>query len=223
MMTKDHIFDGEQEDGSIITSEKGSGAVADEVLMAILKDLRKKNAKKLNVPPFVIFQDPSLEDMALKYPINLTELSNVHGVGDGKAKKYGKDFVELIANYVEENDITRPDDLVVKSTGSNSANKLYIIQNVDRKLPLDDIAKSKGMSMEDFIKEMEAIVFSGTKLNINYWIDDILDEDQQEEIHDYFMESKTDSIDAAIEEFDGDYDDEELRLYRIKFISEVAN
>jgi ATP-dependent DNA helicase RecQ len=223
MMTKDHIFDGEQEDGSIITAEKGSGAVADEVLMAILKDLRKKNAKKLKVPPFVIFQDPSLEDMALKYPINLTELSNVHGVGDGKAKKYGKDFVELIANYVEENDITRPDDLVVKSTGSNSANKLYIIQNVDRKLPLDDIAKSKGMSMEDFIKEMEAIVFSGTKLNINYWIDDILDEDQQEEIHDYFMESKTDSIDAAIEEFDGDYDDEELRLYRIKFISEVAN
>ena len=223
MMTKDHIFDGQQEDGSIITAAKGGGAVADDVLMAMLKDLRKKNAKKLGVPPFVIFQDPSLEDMALKYPISIAELSNVHGVGDGKAKKYGKDFVSLIANYVEENDITRPDDLVVKSTGSNSANKLYIIQNIDRKLPLDDIASSKGMSMEDFIKEMEAIVFSGTKLNINYWIQDILDEDQQEEIHDYFMESESDSIDAAIEEFDGDYDDEELRLYRIKFISEVAN
>ncbi|MFI1745845.1 RecQ family ATP-dependent DNA helicase [Thalassobellus sediminis] len=223
MMTEDHIFEGEQEDGSIITASKGSGAVADEVLMGMLKDLRKKNAKKLGVPPFVIFQDPSLEDMSLKYPINLTELANVHGVGDGKAKKYGKDFVALISNYVDENDIVRPDDLVVKSTGSNSANKLYIIQNIDRKLPLDDIASSKGMSMEDFIKEMEVIVYSGTKLNIDYWIQDILDEDQQEEIHDYFMESETDNIDAAIEEFDGDYDDEELRLYRIKFISEVAN
>ncbi|GAA4815534.1 ATP-dependent DNA helicase RecQ [Litoribaculum gwangyangense] len=223
MMTEDHIFDGEQDDGSIITAAKGEGAVADEVLMSILKDLRKKNAKKLGVPPFVIFQDPSLEDMALKYPINLTELANVHGVGEGKAKKYGKDFVELIASYVEENDIIRPDDLVVKSTGSNSTNKLYIIQNIDRKLPLDDIASSKGMSMEEFIKEMEAIVYSGTKLNINYWIDEIFDEDQQEEIHDYFMDSDSDSIEKAIKEFDGDYDDEELRLYRIKFISEVAN
>ncbi|MCF7568989.1 ATP-dependent DNA helicase [Sabulilitoribacter arenilitoris] len=223
MMTEDHIFEGEQEDGTIITAEKGGGAVADDVLMGMLKDLRKKNAKKLGVPPFVIFQDPSLEDMALKYPITMSELSNVHGVGDGKAKKYGKDFVDLISKYVEENDIIRPDDLVVKSTGSNSANKLYIIQNVDRKLPLDDIASSKKMSMEDFIKEMEVIVYSGTKLNINYWIDEILDEDQQEEIHEYFMESESDSIDDAIEEFDGDYDDEELRLYRIKFISEVAN
>ncbi len=223
MMTEDHIFDGEQEDGTIVTAAKGEGAVADELLMNLLKDLRKKNAKKLGVPPFVIFQDPSLEDMALKYPITMAELANVHGVGDGKAKKYGKDFIELIAQYVEEHDIIRPDDLVVKSTGSNSANKLYIIQNIDRKLPLDDIASSKGMSMEDFIKEMEAIVYSGTKLNINYWIDEILDEDQQDEIHDYFMESKTDSIDVAIKEFDGDYDEDELRLYRIKFISEVAN
>jgi len=223
MMTEDHIFEGEQEDGSIITAAKGGGAVADHVLMGMLKDIRKKNAKKLGVPPFVIFQDPSLEDMALKYPISMTELSNVHGVGDGKAKKYGKDFIDLISKYVEENDIIRPDDLVVKSTGSNSANKLYIIQNVDRKLPLDDIASSKKMSMDDFIKEMEVIVYSGTKLNINYWIDEILDEDQQEEIHEYFMESESDSIDDAIEEFDGDYDDEELRLYRIKFISEVAN
>jgi ATP-dependent DNA helicase RecQ len=223
MMTEDHVFDSDQEDGNIITSSKNVGHSADEVLMDMLKDLRKKNAKKLGVPPFVIFQDPSLEDMALKYPINLTELANVHGVGDGKAKKYGKDFVELIAKYVEENDILRPDDLVVKSTGSNSANKLFIIQNIDRKLPLDDIASSKGMSMADFIKEMEAIVYSGTKLNINYWIDDILDEDQQEEIHEYFMESQSDAIDVAIKEFDGEYDDEELRLYRIKFISEVAN
>ena len=222
MMSEDHVFD-ESTDESIITASKGEGAVADERLMNMLKDLRKRNAKKLGVPPFVIFQDPSLEDMALKYPISLEELGNVHGVGDGKAKKYGKDFIALIAEYVEENDILRPDDLVVKSTGMNSALKLYIIQNIDRKLPLDDIASAKGMNMKDFIKELEAIVYSGTKLNINYWIDDILDEEQQEEIHDYFMESKTDKIDVAIDVFDGDYDDEELRLYRIKFISDVAN
>ncbi|GFZ77900.1 ATP-dependent DNA helicase RecQ [Aquaticitalea lipolytica] len=222
MMTEDHVFDVDDDD-SIITASKGDGAVADEQLMSMLKDLRKRNAKRLGVPPFVIFQDPSLEDMALKYPITLDELSNVHGVGDGKAKKYGKDFIELIAQYVEDNDIDRPDDFVVKTTGSNSSLKLYIIQNIDRKLPLDDIAKAKGMKMKEFIKELEAIVYSGTKLNINYWIDDILDEDQQEEIHDYFMESSSDKIDDAIKEFDGDYDDEELRLYRIKFISEVAN
>jgi ATP-dependent DNA helicase RecQ len=222
MMTEDHVFD-EGDDEGIITASKGDGAVADEQLMSMLKDLRKRNAKKLGVPPFVIFQDPSLEDMALKYPINIDELSNVHGVGEGKAKKYGNDFVELISRYVEENEIVRPDDLVVNSTGLNSSLKLYIIQNIDRKLPLDDIASSKGMKMADFIKEMEAIVYSGTKLNIDYWINDILDEDQQEEIHDYFMDSQSDKIDDAINEFDGDYDDEELRLYRIKFISEVAN
>ena len=222
MMAEDHIYDEASNDG-IITAAKGGGASADETLMKMLKDLRKKNAKKLGVPPFVIFQDPSLDDMALKYPVNLSELSNVHGVGEGKAKKYGKDFVNLIAKYVEENNIERLEDMVVKSTGSNSGLKLYIIQNIDRKLPLDDIASAKGMEMPDFVKEMEAIVYSGTKLNISYWIDEILDEDQQEEIHDYFMESETDKIDVAIDEFDGDYDDEELRLYRIKFISEVAN
>ena len=222
MMAEEYFFD-EATNYGIITNSKAGGAVADEKLMAMLKDLRKQNAKNLGVPPFVIFQDPSLEDMALKYPISIDELSNVHGVGESKAKKYGKDFVAMIAEYVEENDIFRPDDLVVKSTGSNSAIKLYIIQNVDRKLPLSDIASSKGMDMETFIKEMESIVFSGTKLNINYWIDDILDEDQQEEIHDYFMESESDKIEDAIEEFDGDYEEEELRLYRIKFMSEVAN
>ncbi|WP_179337988.1 RecQ family ATP-dependent DNA helicase [Winogradskyella ludwigii] len=222
MMAEDHVFDEDSND-SIITNAKGGGAVADEKLMGMLKDLRKRNAKKLGVPPFVIFQDPSLEDMSLKYPVSIEELSNVHGVGESKAKKYGKDFIGLIADYVEDNDILRPEDMIVKSTGTNSAIKLYIIQNVDRKLPLTDIASSKGMEMPAFIKEMESIVFSGTKLNINYWIDDLLDEDQQEEIHDYFMESESDKIDEAIEEFDGDYDDEELRLYRIKFMSEVAN
>lgn len=222
MMTEDHAFS-EEDDDSIITASKGGGGVADATLMTMLKDLRKRNAKKLGVPPFVIFQDPSLEDMALKYPISIEELSNVHGVGESKAKKYGKDFVALIKQYVDDNDIERPDDLIVKSTGSNSALKLYIIQNIDRKLPLDDIASAKGMEMPGLIKEMEAIVYSGTKLNIDFWLNDILDEDQQEEIHDYFMEAETDKIDVAIDEFDGDYDDEELRLYRIKFISEVAN
>ena len=222
MMAEDHVYDEESNDG-IITNTKSGGVSADEKLMTMLKDLRKRNAKRLAVPPFVIFQDPSLEDMALKYPITVEELSNVHGVGESKAKKYGRDFVALIADYVEENEIVRPDDMVVKSTGSNSALKLYIIQNVDRKLPLDDIASAKGMEMPDFIKEMETIVYSGTKLNISYWIDEILDEEQQEEIHEYFMESQSDNISDAVEEFDGDYEDEELRLYRIKFISEVAN
>lgn len=222
MMTEDHVFD-EESDDSIITNAKGGGVAADEDLMKMLKDLRKQNAKRLGVPPFVIFQDPSLEDMTLKYPITLEELANVHGVGEGKSKKYGQDFVDLIGDYVDENEIERIQDMVVKSTGLNSALKLYIIQNIDRKLPLDDISSAKGMEMQDFIKEMEAIVFSGTKLNISYWIDDILDEDQQEEIHDYFMEAETDKIDDAIEEFEGEYDDEELRLYRVKFISEVAN
>ena len=221
MMSEDHEYN-EAEDDAIVTAAKSSGT-ADEVLMSMLRDLRKKVAKKLGVPPFVVFQDPSLEDMALKYPITSDELSNVHGVGEGKAKKYGNEFIELIARYVDDNDIIRPDDLVVKSTGANSANKLYIIQNIDRKLSLDDIAKAKGMKMDDLLKEMEQIVYSGTKLNISYWVNDILDEDQQEEIHDYFMESESDKIEDALKEFDGDYDIEELRLMRIKFISEVAN
>ncbi|MFN7044487.1 MAG: DNA helicase RecQ [Flavobacterium sp.] len=221
MMSEDHEYN-EEEDEAIVTAAKSTGT-ADEALMSMLRDLRKKEAKKLSVPPFVIFQDPSLEDMALKYPISIDELSNVHGVGEGKAKKYGKPFIDLIVRYVEDNDIIRPDDLVVKSTGANSGLKLYIIQNVDRKLALDDIAKAKGLDMDGLLKEMEQIVYSGTKLNIRYWIDEILDEDQQEEIHDYFMDSESDNIKDALKEFDGDYDIEELRLMRIKFISEVAN
>ena len=221
MMSEDHEYN-EKEDATIVTASKTSG-IADEVLMAMLKDLRKKVSKKLGVPPFVVFQDPSLEDMALKYPISITELGSIHGVGEGKAKKYGKDFAELIARYVEENDIVRPDDLVVKSTGVNSANKLYIIQNIDRKLSLNDIAKAKGLEMDALLKEMEMIVYSGTKLNIKYWIDELLDDDQQEEIFEYYMESESDSIKNALQEFDGSYDTEELRLMRIKFISEVAN
>ena len=221
LMTLDHVYD-HTSDTSSVKSSKANGA-ADERLLKQLKQLRKKEAQKHDVPPFVVFQEPSLEDMALKYPISMSELVNIHGVGEGKAKKYGQPFVDLIAEYLEENDITRPDDLVVKSTGANSGLKLYIIQNVDRKLPLDDIASAKGLELEELVKEMEQIVFSGTRLNLQYWIDEILDEDQQEEIHDYFLEAESDDIDAALEEFEGEYEDEELRLYRLKFMSEVAN
>ncbi len=221
MMTEDHSFKDANDD--IIVGIQENGSQVDENLFKLLKIELKKEAKKLNLPPFVIFQEPSLEDMALKYPVTFLELSNVHGVGEGKAKKYGKPFLQLIQDYVEENDIIRPEDFVVKSTGSNSSLKLYIIQNVDRKLALSDIANAKGLEMEGFIKEMEAIVYSGTKLNIDYWIDEILDEDQQEEMHEYFIEAQTDKIEDAMEEFDGDYDEDEIRLYRIKFISEVGN
>ncbi len=220
MMTKDHTYSEEKIDD--ISSNSRTG-VTDEKLLKQLKDLRKAQANKLGVPPFVIFQDPSLEDMAMKYPITRDELTNINGVGEGKAKKYGQPFIEFITNYVEEYDIIRPDDLVVKSTGANSSLKLYIIQNVDRKLPLPDIASSKGLEMRELIQEMEQIVYSGTKLNLDYWVSEMLDEDQQEEIHDYFLEAETDDIDEAMEEFDGDYEDDELRLYRLKFISEVAN
>lgn len=222
MMTEDHIYKTD-DDGTIITNEKSNGAGADEMLVKLLKDLRKKVSKKLGVPPFAVFQDPSLDDMALKFPITLDELSKVHGVGEGKSKKFGKEFIALISKYVDENDIIRPDDLIVKSTGVNSGLKLFIIQNTDRKLTLEDISKSKGLKIAELIKEMEAIVYSGTKLNINYAIDDLLDEDQQEEIHEYFMEADCDGIQEALDEFDGDYDEEELRLMRIKFTSEVAN
>lgn len=222
LMTEDHIYD-TGDDAGIITNAKASGGGTDEALIKILKDLRKRVAKNSGVPPFAVFQDPSINDMALKYPITLEELSKVHGVGEGKARKFGREFIKVIDNYVKENDIMRPDDLIVKSTGVNSGLKLYIIQNTDRKLPLEDIAKSKGLEMGELIKEMEAIVFSGTKLNIDYAIEDLLDEDQQEEIHEYFMEAETDKIQEALDEFDGDYDDEELRLMRIKFTSDVAN
>ncbi|GAB7256587.1 RecQ family ATP-dependent DNA helicase [Polaribacter sp. OB-PA-B3] len=222
MMTEDHSYS-EENDNTIITNAKSAGAATDATLVKLLKDLRKKVANKQGVPPFAVFQDPSLDDMALKYPINLEELSTVHGVGEGKARKFGKEFVALISNYVTENEILRPDDLIVKSTGTNSGIKLYIIQNTDRKLPLEDISKSKGLEMTELIKEMEAIIFSGTKLDINYALDDVLDEDQQEEIYDYFMEAETDKIQEALDEFDGDYDEDELRLMRIKFINEVGN
>ena len=218
MMTEDHTFEEEPEDPN-----NGNTSVADPVLLEMLKDLRKKVAKQKGVPPFVVFQDPSLEDMALKYPITIQELTNVHGIGEGKAKKFGAEFVKLIERYVEENNIVRAEDLIVKTTGSNSSLKLFIIQNIDRKLPLPDIAKAKGLEMDEFLKEMEQIVYSGTKLNIDYWVNEIFDEEQQEELHEYFMEADSDKISIASKEFGGDYEDDELRIYRLKFISEVAN
>ena len=218
MMTEDHTFEEEPDEGNNNTI-----SIADPVLLEMLKDLRKKVAKQKGVPPFVVFQDPSLEDMALKYPITIQELTNVHGIGEGKAKKYGGEFVKLIARYVEENEIVRAEDLIVKTTGSNSSLKLFIIQNIDRKLPLPDIAQAKGLEMDEFLKEMEQIVYSGTKLNIDYWVNEIFDEEQQEELHEYFMEAESDKISLASKEFAGDYEDDELRIYRLKFISEMAN
>jgi ATP-dependent DNA helicase RecQ len=208
-------------------NEKNIGKKADNLLdktlMLLLKDLRKKIATKHSVPPYVIFQDPSLDEMTLKYPTTLDELASIFGVGEGKSKKYGKEFAELISDYVAENNISRPDDFVIKSSGKNSSLKLFIIQSIDRKLLLDDLIESKSMEMMDFVSEMESIVYSGTKLDLNYCIEEYLDEDQQQEIYDYFIESESDDIDLAIEEFEGEYDEFELRLYRIKFLSDLAN
>lgn len=223
MMTEDHNYHAANDD-LIITDEKSAFKNSvDKKLFSMLISLRKKVAEQQEVPPYAVFQEVSIEDMALKFPITIEELKNVNGVGEGKALKFGTPFLNLIENYVEENGIIRPDDLIVKSTGANSAIKLYIIQNVDRKLPLQDIASSKGMEMTDFIKEMETIVYAGTKLNIQYEIDSIFDEEQQEDLHDYFMESETDDIALAVEEFDGEYEEDDLRLFRIKFINSVAN
>jgi ATP-dependent DNA helicase RecQ len=220
LMTKDHHHRNKSNKSS---SSKNLNTSGDDILLKMLKNLRKDIAHKLNIPPFVIFQDPSLNDMTLKYPTSISEMSNIYGVGEGKSKKYGPDFINLISKYVKENNITIEEDVVVKSTGTNSALKLYIIQSIDRKLPLEDIASAKSLEMIDFIKEMEVIVYSGTKLNIKYWIDYLFDEDQQDELNDYFMESESDDLKLAIEEFDGEYEEEDLRLFRIKFLSEVAN
>ncbi|MGB2475837.1 MAG: RecQ family ATP-dependent DNA helicase [Flavobacteriaceae bacterium] len=219
MMTEDHSYK------SMGRPSVGppKDVVNDKRLKKILLELRKTIANRNAVPPYTVFQENSINDMTLKYPISHEELVSIHGVGEGKAKRYGKEFLSRIQAYVDENEITRPDDLIVKSTGANSSLKLYMIQSVDRKLPLDDIASAKGMSMNDFINEMETIMFAGTKLDISYWIDELLDEDQQEELYAYFMEAESDNISQAIEEFDGDYDEEEIRLYRIKFMNEVAN
>ena len=219
LITADHDYESKEPHSLSIKSQGNT----DKVLMDQLRSLRKQVAREEDVPPFAVFQEYSLQDMALKYPVSFQELNQINGVGEGKARRYGAKFIDLIQKYVEENQITRPDDLIIKSTGANSALKLYLIQNIDRKLSLDDIASAKGMDMPQLIAEMETIVFSGTKLNIDYWINDIFDEDQIEELRDYFMEADSDDLNLALDEFDGDYEDEELRLFRLKFISEVGN
>jgi len=221
-LIKEHDFS-DTDDDDILLQQKGGGAL-DEKLFNMLKDLRKSIATKKKIPPFVIFQDPSLEEMTIQYPISTEELQNISGVGSGKALRYGKPFVELISKYVTENNIERIQDFVIKSIVNKSGQKVNLITNIDRKLPLEDIAKSQGKNTEDIIQDIENIVASGTKINIDYHLNNILDEDAQDEIYEYFLEdAETDDIQAAYEEFDGDYSEEELKLMKIKFMSEMAN
>ena len=221
-VTLDHDYDEEEKEAEAVVP-MGKGGAADEELFSMLKDLRKKVAKQHGLPPFVIFQDPSLEDMCTNYPITLEELANIQGVGAGKAQKYGKEFVEVIKQYVEDNEIERAQDMVVKTVANKSKFKVYIIQNIDRQIDLEDIASALGLNFDELIKEMEAIVFSGTKLNIDYYINKILDEEQQQEIMDYFMEASSDNISEAFDEFEGDYAEEDLRLMRLKLHSKHGN
>ena len=225
MLTEDREFsDGEDDDDEIAAGANKGGGGGDEQLLAMLKDLRRDVAKKHRLQPWVIFGDPSLEDMSIMYPITIDELKNCQGVGEGKARKFGKEFLSLIAKYVEENEIVRPDDFVMKTTVNKSVNKVFIIQSVDRKLPLEDIADTKGMEMEELLDEIEAIVYSGTKLNLNYYIEQTLDDDIVDEIFDYFKEeAESDSLADAMNELGSDYDELEVRLVRIKFLCEVAN
>ncbi|MBO7337712.1 MAG: DNA helicase RecQ [Paludibacteraceae bacterium] len=222
-ISKNIDMDEEDEETDMPTIKAGGGA-ADEVLFSMLKDLRKKVSKDLKVPPYVIFQDPSLEAMATSYPINLDELQNIPGVGAGKAKRYGQKFVELIKRHVEENDITRPEDIRVKSVANKSKQKIAIIQAIDRKIPLDDIAANHDLEIDELLDELETIVDSGTKINIDYFIYDVMDEDRVEEVYEYFKEAESDSIEDAITELGPeDYTEEEIRFVRIKFLSEMAN
>ncbi|MDE5988719.1 MAG: DNA helicase RecQ [Duncaniella sp.] len=203
--------------------KSGASFAADDELYSILKDLRKKIAKQLGLPPYVIFQDPSLEAMATTYPISLEELQNIPGVGAGKAKRYGEDFVKVIKRHVEDNEIERPEDLRVRSVPSRNSTKLFIIQSIDRKIPLPEIAKAKGLEFGELLDRIEVIVYSGTKINISYYINDIMDEDSQEELFDFFKECQTDDLNEAYKEFGEDYTEDEIRLMRIKFLSEMGN
>ena len=220
-IVEDTDFDEQEEDEAPV---RGGGSCAvDPALYSMLKDLRKKMSKKLDVPPYVIFQDPSLEAMATTYPVTLEELQNIPGVGAGKAKRYGQEFCVLIKKHCEENEIERPEDLRVRTVANKSKIKVSIIQAIDRKVALDDIAMSKGLEFGELLDEVEAIVYSGTKLNIDYFLDEIMDEDHMLDIYDYFKESTTDKIDDAMDELGADYTEDEIRLVRIKFISEMAN
>ena len=220
-VVEDRDFDEEENED---TPMRGGGTVVvDPVLFSMLKDLRKKVAKQNDLPPYVIFQDPSLEAMATTYPINIDELKNIPGVGEGKAKRYGKEFVELIRRHVEENEIERPEDIRVRTVARKSQMKVSIIQSIDRKVALDDIALAKGIEFEELLDEVESIVYSGTKLNIDYFLEEVLDDDKVDDIYEYFKESETDDLEEAIDELGDDYSEEEIRLVRIKFISEAGN
>lgn len=219
-ITEDNEFTEEEEEVPI---KGGASCAVDPALYSMMKDLRKKMSKRMSVPPFVIFQDPSLEAMATTYPITLEELQNIPGVGAGKAKRYGAEFVALIKKHVEENEIERPEDLRVRTVANKSKLKVWIVQSIDRKVALDDIAVSKGLEFSELLDEIEAIVYSGTRINIDYFLNDVMDEDHVEDIFEYFKDSETDDLEEAIDELGGDYTEDEIRLVRIKFLSEMAN
>ena len=222
-VTLDHDYDAEEKEIESV-APMGKGGAADEELFSMLKDLRKKVAKKHGLPPFVIFQDPSLEDMSVQYPITIEEMQNITGVGAGKARKFGEEFIKLIKAYVEEKEIIRPQDMIVKSVGNKSGNKIFIIQSIDRKMDFEDIARAKDLDFDELLSEIEAIVNSGTRLDISYYIREFMDEDKAEDIYLYFKEdAESDSLDAAIEELGSDYTEEEIRLVRIRFICEQGN
>jgi len=223
-IVKDNEFDDEEEEASVGGKSSGGTCAADDVLFSILKDLRKKLSKKLEVPPFVIFQDPSLEAMATSYPITMDELQNIPGVGAGKAKRYGEEFLKVIKEHVKENEIIRPEDLRVRTVANKSKLKVSIIQAIDRKIALDDIALSKGLDISELLDEIEAIVYSGTKINIDYFLTEVMDTDHIDEIFEYFSSAETDKIDAALEDLgEDDYSETEVRLVRVKFLSEIGN
>lgn len=217
------VLDNEFSDDEDKDSMENIGSALDDTLFKMLKDLRRSMAGRLEVPPYVIFQDVSLEQMATMYPVNEKELQNIQGVGAGKAKRYGKEFCELIKRYCEENEIERPEELRVRTVPNKSLKKVKIIQSIDRKIPLDDIATAEGLDFEELLENVEDIVYSGMKLNIDYFIEDVMDEDHIDDIYDYFAESETDDLDTAQEELGNDYSEDEIRLIRIKFLSEMAN
>jgi ATP-dependent DNA helicase RecQ len=219
-IAKDAEFD---DDDDEVPVRGGVTCAVDPILYSMMKDLRKKLSKRLEVPPFVIFQDPSLEAMATTYPITLDELQNIPGVGAGKAKRYGKEFIELIKKHVEENEIERPEDLRVRTVANKSKVKVSIIQRIDRKVALDEIALTNGLEFSELLDEIEAIVYSGTRINIDYFVNDVIDEEHIEDIYEYLKKSETDNLEAAINKLGGDYTEEEIRLIRIKFLSEMAN
>ena len=218
-ISENHKYDSKK----TISTGSGSKPINDKGLFKILVSERKRIAKHKNIPPYVIFQESSLEEMSLKYPINNEELRNINGVGEGKAKKFGDSFLKIISDYVKENEITRPEDLIIKTSGLNSSLKMFLIQSIDRKIPIEDIASNKGLDLNDIIKELETIVFSGTKINIDYMINDFFEEEQQEELYEFFIETESDDINIAIEEFQDEYEESDLRLYRLKFINDVSN